>query len=423
MIEMSLFKTIFSNILKKKKTRIYIILFSIMMILSLGVLVFKNNVCGIINATKNNQIDYRTIRVFSSNINVENKEIFIKQLEKNINSILNIKHVQDAYIGEESALIVKTNLKNTYVDGTITVLRGTDSTLPKIIEGRAFSNNESGVMICPQKFYPDSEPEKIKRKGIIDAKTLLNKKINITYNEYKYDEFKNKLIVKEEHKKEFEIVGLYDTQERMNDNGTCYISSVDMKEMAATEYSWDESAYISSSILVVVDSINNVEPVKEELANKGYKLSGVEAYLDYNIINIIMTLIICAMLLILLIVILLSILYLVGIDNSEEKEIKKLILSKSKIKDTKVYFIIENIVINMIAYIIGLIIFFILFKLCIENLEALTSLKYMIGGFKIGLDSVVIAFILIVVVPSIINFVYFKMSSNKFLKIKKARIF
>ena len=77
----------------------------------------------------------------------------------------------------------------------------------------------------------------------------------------------------------------------------------------------------------------------------------------------------------------------------------------------------------MMAYIIGLIIFFILFKLCIENLEALTSLKYMIGGFKIGLDSVVIAFVLIVVVPSVINFVYFKRLSNKFLKIKKTRIF
>ena len=398
------FKLSILNIKRNKKVIMYITLLSLMTILSVGVLVFKNNVYKIIDTTKNNEIGYRTIRVFNKDNNsIDDKTAFFEQLKSNTSDILKIKHVQDAYIGEEALLVVDTNLSNKYLDGKITVLRGTENTLPKIIKGRKFSDNESGVIVCPEKFFPHSEAGQIKNNWIIDGNELLNKKIDVKYKEYNYDDINNILVVKKEYKKEFKVIGLYHTYERMNDNGTCYISPIDMNEMAAVEYSWDTSAYISSSISVIVDDVDNMEYVKNVLINNGYELTGVEAYLDYNVINTIITSITVAIVLILLIIMIISSSYLKKKLISEEKEIKILISLGFRKKDMITCFLIENLIIGMIALTLGLIMFYILFLICTSHIGILISTSLMLGGFAVGLDSFVITFVLIIIIPLLVS--------------------
>lgn len=395
------------NIKRNKKIKTYIALLMIMTILSTSIIVFKNNVNKIINTTKNNEIEYRTIRVFgkesSANDSLESSK---KQNDKYINEIMKINHVLDAHIGEESVLVVKTNAKNKYVDGTMTILRGTEKTLPNITNGRSFSNDEEGIIICPKNFYPDSEPTKINKNGLIDAKSLLNKKMEIIYQEYEYDLLDNTITPKKEYKKEFKVVGLYDTNERMNNNGTCYISPKDMREIASVEYSWDSSAYMFSSILVIIDDVDNIEYVKNQLIEKNFELAGADAYLDYNVVNTIKFSIIIAIMFTLLIIALISSSYLKKKVIRESEETAVLMSLGFRKNDIIKCFLIENLITNMLSYFFGTIVFYLLFALSTSNIGILISAKYMLGGFAIGLDSIFITFTLIVFVPIFISFIY-----------------
>ena len=83
----------------------------------------------------------------------------------------------------------------------------------------------------------------------------------------------------ENFEKEFEIIGLYNTNTTMTNANQCYISMDDMKEIVDTV-----NQNKVTSTYVIVDSLNNIDSVINEIDNMGY-YSEVTTVFDSKIIN------------------------------------------------------------------------------------------------------------------------------------------
>lgn len=117
---------VYLNITRKGlKNNLYIATF-ICTILFFTLFVFWENVNKIISVTLKNEIGYRTIDVlprFDSQ-DLTYDEINNK-LDDEINEIMKINNIIDAFNSNEWNIVLTSDLDNQYVDGTITLLRGT----------------------------------------------------------------------------------------------------------------------------------------------------------------------------------------------------------------------------------------------------------------------------------------------------------
>ena len=391
-------------IFRERKKIFYIFLVFLISLLCLFTLSFNDNVGELILKYLNNNINFRTIKVMQrTNHNGMTGQ---ESLLNDISEIKKMEHIIDVYkSGYGEAIIFESDFKNDSLDGTITLKRATEKTLPTVIYGRKIKDNEEGVMICPINFFPNSNPMEITKKYIINGKNLLNNKYKVYYYSYILNENKRP-IENELFNYEFEVIGLYDNTETLNDNNDCYISAKDLNRIVDTqeiEDEVDDRITIDYSIDVVVDSINNITATEDKLINNGFDVSGTVAHFDIKTIKFIRIIIILMLFVSISMSIIISTLYIKKKLIKEEKTIAIFRTSGYLKQETGLIYTLQTLILNIIIYIVAIVVFNILKYVLINNIPFLTGIDYLMGKIQIKQLPYLITFIIVVIIPSIIT--------------------
>lgn len=396
------FNLVFLNLHRCKKNKIYFLITFLCAVLCLIVLIFNFNVDKIINDTIEKEVAYRTISVVPKEYNN-----FVNY-EKDIEEAKKIEHVIDAFSGN-SEIVVESNLKNSIVDGKIVLSRASEATLPTIISGRSFKDDELNVLICPIDFYPDSEG--VYKENISDD--LLDKVFTVEYTDYKINEF-NQLTTNKTYTTNFKIIGLYDTLEVMQEKNNCFIPPLAMQSISDIQNAWNiDNKYGIDSFTIVIDNYENVDYVFEELKNQGFEYFNVKYVFDYKQIMILKISIIALILLVLFTIIIYNSLYIKKKINNEIKEIGILRALGYTKKEITTLYSLEIIITNLLILIISFFIFIFLFNNAIEYLPKLTKANLILGGIIIGKYTFLYVFLIIVIIPLIVTILNIKKILNK----------
>lgn len=387
---------------REKKKIFYVLLIFLISILSLLILNFNDNVGDLMLKYLNNNIGFRTVNVMQRSNYVENSGE--ESLLKDVNEIANMEHVIDAYQSAYREVVIRqSDFENDKLDGTITLKRAVEQTLPAIKTGKKIENE--GVMVCPIAFYPNYNPLKIYKDNIINGNDLLNNKYKVYFYNYVLDENKRP-IENELLSYEFEVIGLYDNTETLDDNGVCYIPAEDLNKIIDAQKLENEknsNISIDYSIDVVVDDINNVANVENELENNGFEVLGTISTFDIQTINIIRIVIIVVLFISISSSFIISSLYIRKKMINEQKTIAILKTSGYLKKNIITIYVIQTLILNLIIYLLSIILFNISFYIIINRIPLLIGIDLLMGKIKLRCLPYIISFVIVVIIPSIIT--------------------
>ena len=387
---------------REKKKIFYVLLIFLISILSLLILNFNDNVGDLMLKYLNNNIGFRTVNVMQRSNYVENSGE--ESLLKDVNEIANMEHVIDAYQSAYREVVIRqSDFENDKLDGTITLKRAVEQTLPAIKTGKKIENE--GVMVCPIAFYPNYNPLKIYKDNIINGNDLLNNKYKVYFYNYVLDENKRP-IENELLSYEFEVIGLYDNTETLDDNGVCYIPAEDLKKIIDAQKLENEknsNISIDYSIDVVVDDINNVANVENELENNGFEVLGTISTFDIQTINIIRIVIIVVLFISISSSFIISSLYIRKKMINEQKTIAILKTSGYLKKNIITIYVMQTLILNLIIYLLSIILFNISFYIIINRIPLLIGIDLLMGKIKLRCLPYIISFVIVVIIPSIIT--------------------
>lgn len=387
---------------REKKKIFYVLLIFLISILSLLILNFNDNVGDLMLKYLNNNIGFRTVNVMQRSNYVENSGE--ESLLKDVNEIANMEHVIDAYQSAYREVVIRqSDFENDKLDGTITLKRAVEQTLPAIKTGKKIENE--GVMVCPIAFYPNYNPLEIYKDNIINGNDLLNNKYKVYFYNYVLDENKRP-IENELLSYEFEVIGLYDNTETLDDNGVCYIPAEDLKKIIDAQKLENEknsNISIDYSIDVVVDDINNVANVENELENNGFEVLGTISTFDIQTINIIRIIIIVVLFISISSSFIISSLYIRKKMINEQKTIAILKTSGYLKKNIITIYVMQTLILNLIIYLLSIILFNISFYIIINRIPLLIGIDLLMGKIKLRCLPYIISFVIVVIIPSIIT--------------------
>lgn len=387
---------------REKKKIFYVLLIFLISILSLLILNFNDNVGELMLKYLNNNIGFRTVNVMQRSNYVENSGE--ESLLKDVNEIANMEHVIDVYQSDYREVVIrKSDFENDKLDGTITLKRAVEQTLPTIKAGKKIENE--GVMVCPIAFYPNYNPLEIYKDNIINGNDLLNNKYKVYFYNYVLDENKRP-IENELLSYEFEVIGLYDNTETLDDNGVCYIPAEDLKKIIDAQKLENEknsNISIDYSIDVVVDDINNVTNVENELENNGFEVLGTISTFDIQTINIIRIVIIVVLFISISSSFIISSLYIRKKMINEQKTIAILKTSGYLKKNIITIYVMQTLILNLIIYLLSIILFNISFYIIINRIPLLIGIDLLMGKIKLRCLPYIISFVIVVIIPSIIT--------------------
>lgn len=387
---------------REKKKIFYVLLIFLISILSLLILNFNDNVGDLMLKYLNNNIGFRTVNVMQRSNYVENSGE--ESLLKDVNEIANMEHVIDAYQSAYREVVIRqSDFENDKLDGTITLKRAVEQTLPAIKTGKKIENE--WVMVCPIAFYPNYNPLEIYKDNIINGNDLLNNKYKVYFYNYVLDENKRP-IENELLSYEFEVIGLYDNTETLDDNGVCYIHAEDLKKIIDAQKLENEknsNISIDYSIDVVVDDINNVANVENELENNGFEVLGTISTFDIQTINIIRIVIIVVLFISISSSFIISSLYIRKKMINEQKTIAILKSSGYLKKNIITIYVMQTLILNLIIYLLSIILFNISFYIIINRIPLLIGIDLLMGKIKLRCLPYIISFVIVVIIPSIIT--------------------
>lgn len=387
---------------REKKKIFYVLLIFLISILSLLILNFNDNVGDLMLKYLNNNIGFRTVNVMQRSNYVENSGE--ESLIKDVNEIANMEHVIDVYQSDYREVVIRqSDFENDKLDGTITLKRAVEQTLPTIKMGKKIENE--GVMVCPIAFYPNYNPLEIYKDNIINGNDLLNNKYKVYFYNYVLDENKRP-IENELLSYEFEVIGLYDNTETLDDNGVCYIPAEDLNKIIDAQKLENEknsNISIDYSIDVVVDDINNVANVENELENNGFEVLGTISTFDIQTINIIRIIIIVVLFISISSSFIISSLYIRKKMINEQKTIAILKTSGYLKKNIITIYVMQTLILNLIIYLLSIILFNISFYIIINRIPLLIGIDLLMGKIKLRCLPYIISFVIVVIIPSIIT--------------------
>ena len=384
---------------REKKKIFYVLLIFLISILSLLILNFNDNVGELMLKYLNNNIGFRTVNVMQRSNYVENSGE--ESLLKDVNEIANMEHVIDVYQSDYREVVIrKSDFENDKLDGTITLKRAVEQTLPTIKAGKKIENE--GVMVCPIAFYPNYNPLEIYKDNIINGNDLLNNKYKVYFYNYVLDENKRP-IENELLSYEFEVIGLYDNTETLDDNGVCYIPAEDLKKIIDAQKLENEknsNISIDYSIDVVVDDINNVTNVENELENNGFEVLGTISTFDIQTINIIRIVIIVVLFISISSSFIISSLYIRKKMINEQKTIAILKTSGYLKKNIITIYVMQTLILNLIIYLLSIILFNISFYIIINRIPLSIGIDLLMGKIKLRCLPYIISFVIVVIALS-----------------------
>ena len=382
------FKLALVEVLRSVK-KVYIFIILICTILTLGLFIFNHNINKMVNIISTKEIGYRSLSVIPRFINGE------YDLDKDVEDLARLNHVIDVFYGLEG-INLESSFKNQDLDGTVYLLRANNKTLPPLKKGRIFNDNETNVAICPLKFYPDSEASNVISSNIIDGDEILDTTFSVTYHDYKLDKKFNSEI-NNTYTKEFKVIGLYDVSERINESNVCYIPIDDMLEIGSKETI--SNGVGIPAITVIIDDIDNVNNVLEEAKKLNFTDISLRAFIDYNQVNIVKMSVIIIFIVMLLLVIAITNSYSKKKINENESIIGVMLSSGYSNKIIKKIYLLEMAIVNLFSYLIGVLLFLIIYFYVINKIPSLTGANIMLGGISVDFLSFFLSFIIIVILP------------------------
>ena len=407
------FKLALLVLLREKRKNIYTSIILLFVILSLSLFVCRFNTNKMMKYSIENNIGFKTLIFLprSSNVNTDEvtKEELNEMIESDIIDTKDLDHVVDVYRSGYYDFVAISDFKNDFLDGTLTLIRGNENTLPDIVAGRSFNSDESGVAICPVHFYPNFEPRQIEKEYVINGYDLINKSFNITYGISDENT--------EGYTKTFKIVGLYDSSKRFNDNGTCYISEKDIVEIVNNENNATSknNSMLNSGIPVlyaVVDDKENINDVKEQMEEMNFSNIEIASVIDTDMVDTIYMSFIFVFVIILITVIIIIPAYTKWRLKSEEKNIGILRVCGYTEKDVCRVYLLKILMQYIILYCVGLLIFICAFVFLKENVQVFINFDYMLGGLKINFGSILFSILTNVCLPVLVMIPYLRKLSK-----------
>lgn len=390
----------YKKIWRNKQLLYHCLAVSFCVIVLIAIFIFNNNVSRFINASENSNIEFRTLSIPP------------KSYEKDfgLSEIQNINHVEYVYNSLYGRTTIDTDLKTDKVDGMINLKITSDNYLEQLVGKNVLKNTDSGVIICPKNFYPDSNviDLKINEKEMLNGNDFIGKDITVNYFTRK---LKGSIIIKDEEiEQKFKVIGTYDSKSIMEANNTCFISYNDMKalldkkilkEINKNSYYW----------YAIVDDINNMDPVKKELLNHNFGILNNETQIDDEQVDFINTILLFITALTIISLIIISILYSNKKLELESYNIGMLrALGYKKKEISKVYMIedfVTSVVISLIGTIFTIILFYVLYFSILKNFNYI--------GFKVKLNlmSFIYSYIIIIFTNFISSYIVINRKTKK----------
>ena len=219
-----------------------------------------------------NGITYK--RLYVEIANDDSKEVSRKKLEK-IDHIVSVINETSYFNGIHSK-----ELATKYTDGIVEIYAANNNSLPKIIKGSNFPNNDGNYLICPQNFYPNGSETSVKELTS-EAKFDLDDYIGKNIKFYYPDLYTNRI-----YEADLILVGLYENNKTNIDESTCYTTENTMHEIFfnqnKNDKDFDESMY--TSFFIQVDDIKNINKVIKSIEELKYDYQYVST-INYDYFN------------------------------------------------------------------------------------------------------------------------------------------
>ncbi len=290
-----------------------------------------------------NPLFNRLIAVPNVNPTNENE---IKEMKESIEKLDNVKSAFRNY--EYYNYLNISSFKTKDLEGGISLYVANNKTLPEIVSGHNFPDENGNYLICPQNFYPTNVD--FRRKEINSSMKIdLENKLGKTF-EYKYKSIKNN----KEYKLNFELVGLYKNSKYSIDEDVCYTTEKVMNDLyfntndniEKIDLSFDEY----KSFYVYVDKYENVERVTENLKKMNFTVSSA-AHIDTDFFKEIITNTTLFVVLIYIVTIIFLIVILIYQFNYDEKYYRLLFYLGYRKKQLYIMYFLNTIFKILISFI------------------------------------------------------------------------
>lgn len=259
-------KSSFYRIIRSKQNKIAIIL--------IGLFVSLCFILNSVNATVSNYLNtdiYKGYDDRTLGIVMDLAGINYDEIEEIENRIMSVEHVQSSFFSFYYFQGGTLEELDGALDGHVNFKAANNNSVLEIVKGNNFPNDDEYYMICPEKFYPIADVNKIKSASSNDRYKLEDKIGN-------YFTFKGKdWVLGEEYSFKIKLVGLYKNQPNHNDENTCFVSKSVNEYIAQNTYkndsTWSLEQY--SLFMTVIDDVKNIEDATKELENLGFYVTPI----------------------------------------------------------------------------------------------------------------------------------------------------
>ena len=308
---------------------------------------------------------FRTIVV---NVDNNNREDIIENIEKA--KIKEVKKIFASYNSLISTLDIEESeiphiSKSEISNASISAYANYSELNYKITNGRDIINENE--IVCPSKFYPNILHDS---KDIINLNEYLGKKINVSYSK-KYFPIQGESKILKTYKESFIIVGKYDIEDLLTDLDTCFISANVVKtinEKVTPVYedkNIEEKTKSDMDIVILVDKYENIDKVLSKIQKLGYTAQK-QYEIDLELYLLFKEILKYVCLGISIVSIIIVYLFIKNILNECKDNIKLFKLIGYNNKKIKSIFILEYLILTLVAFILHIFIIPFIYKFALN---------------------------------------------------------
>lgn len=308
---------------------------------------------------------FRTIVV---NVDNNNREDIIENIEKA--KIKEVKKIFASYNSLISTLDIEESeiphiSKSEIPNASISAYANYSELNYKITNGRDIIDENE--IVCPSKFYPNILHDS---KDIINLNEYLGKKINVSYSK-KYFPIQGESKILKTYKESFILVGTYDIEDLLTDLDTCFISANVVKtinEKVTPVYedkNIEEKTKSDMDIVILVDKYENIDKVLSKIQKLGYTAQR-QYEIDLEIYLLFKEILKYVCLGISIVSIIIVYLFIKNILNECKDNIKLFKLIGYNNKKIKSIFILEYLILTLVAFILHIFIIPFIYKFALN---------------------------------------------------------
>lgn len=349
---------------------------NILSIIVIGIAMSIIILLGTYNESQRSAVTHETKDYIYARLLWVGKQGDIEDNIKELNNVKYITNVVNSYEYQHGMLPID-EFKTKKLTGDIWLMSSNNKSLPKIVKGTNFPDDNGYYMICPANFYPTNSYNIFKKLSIYDKFDIdkyLNKEINFEYfgNNYHYAR-ENPNINPDDYifNINIKLIGLYKNDDYNIDENICFVNNKTLHDIVKNEFKDDIDPVTKvdnyelqkGSQIVEVDDASHVKLVEEELKKLGYSIDYMfeTDYESLDKTNANITLI-CSLIIIIIAIFMYlmlekdyeenkdyyNLLHILGYNN---KEINKIYLNSCILKIF--FWIIISLLISIIVCLIG----------------------------------------------------------------------